>query len=234
MLVPIHTHGDRGGGVGGAASGASWAPWERRLWVEPASCQRVDVLGGVAAVLPFVNAAFRFVVVVAAGTAWAAAAASARAEAASAGSPRDSASSRRRVLIMSSRDAICRWSEAIMACSAVGGAGGGWEGRLPPLPPLERERLRAAAPSLLAAGGVPARKGANAAPRAVRTSGRCRRAASWVATPAWSPIVRRARGREKGKTHDRRKKEQKDCGSARQPHHVQVHNKRPKNYINTG
>ena len=74
--------------------------------------------------------------------------------------------------MMSSRDAICRWSEAIMACSAVGGAGGGWARRLPPLPPLERERLRAAAPPLLAAGGVPARKGASAAPRAVRTSGR--------------------------------------------------------------
>ena len=205
------------------------------MWLEPASCQRVDVVGGVAAVLPFADAAFRFVVVVAAGAAWAAAAAPARAEAAGAGSPRDSASSRRRVLMMSSRDAICRWSDAIKACSAVGGAGGGWAGRLPPLPPLERERerLRAAAPPLLAAGGVPARKGASAAPRAVRTSGRCRRAASWVATPAWSPIVRRARGREKGKTQVRRKKEQEDCGSARQPHHVQVHNKRPETQENT-
>ena len=172
MPVPIHTHGDCGG-VGGAVPGASWAPWERRLWLEPASCQRVDAVGGVAAALPFVDAAFRFVVVVAAGAAWAAAAAPARAEAAGAGSPRDSASSRRRVLLMSSRDAICRWSQAIMACSAVGGGGGGsWAGRLPPLPPLERERLRAAAPSLLAAGGVPERKGARAAPRAVRTSGR--------------------------------------------------------------
>ena len=86
-----------GGGVGGAAPGASWAPGERRLWLEPASCQRVDVLGGVAAVLPFVDAAFRFVVIVAAGAAWAAAAASARAEAVGAGSPRDCASSQRRV-----------------------------------------------------------------------------------------------------------------------------------------
>ena len=132
------------GGVGGAAPGASWAPWERRLWLEPVSCQPVDVLGGVAAVLPFVasawgvvDAAFRFVVVVAAGAAWAAAAVSVRAEAAGAGSPRDSARSRRRVLITPSRDAICGWSEAIMACSAVGGAGGGWAGRLPPLPPLD-------------------------------------------------------------------------------------------------
>ena len=120
MPVPVHTHGD------------SWAPWERRLWLEPASCQRVDV-----------DAAFRFVVVVAAGAAWAAAAAPARAEAAGAGSPRHSASSRRRVLMMSSRDAICRWSEAIMACSAVGG-GGGWLGRaVAPLTPLG---ARAAAP----------------------------------------------------------------------------------------
>ena len=124
----------------------------------------MDVLGGVAAVLPFVaaawgvvDAAFRFVVVVAAGAACAAAAASVRAEAAGAGLPRDSASSRRRVLITPSRDAICCWSEAIMACSAVGGAGGGWAGRLPPLAPLERERLRVAAPSLVAAGGTPAR-----------------------------------------------------------------------------
>ena len=83
-----HAWGLGEGGVGGAAPGASWAPWERRLWLEPASCQSVDVLGGVAAVLPFVaaawgvvNAAFRFVVVVAAGAAWAAAAASVRAEA---------------------------------------------------------------------------------------------------------------------------------------------------------
>ena len=65
-----------------------------------------------------------------------------------------------------------------MACSAVGGAGGGLAGRLPPLAPVERERLRVAAPSLVAAGGTPARKGASAASRAVRTSGRCRRAAS--------------------------------------------------------
>ena len=233
MPVPVHTHGDWGG-VRGPAPGASWVPWERRLWLEPASCQRVDTLGGVAAVLLFVDAAFRFVVVVAAGAAWATAAASARTEAAGAGSPRDCASSRRRVLIMSSRGAICCWSEAIMACSAVGGAGGGWTGRLPPLPPLEREGLRAAAPSLLAAGGVPARKGASAAPRAVRTSGRCRRAASWVATPAWSPIVRRAQRRERGKTQERRKKEQEDCGSARQPHHMQVHNKRPEKHIKRG
>ena len=179
-----------------------------------------------------VNAAFRFVVV-AAGAAWAAAAAPVRAEAAGAGSPRDSASSRRRVLITPSRDVIWRWSEAIIACSAVGGAGGGWAGRLPPLPPLERERLRVAAPSSIAAGGAPARKGASAAPRAVRTSGRYSRAASWVAAPAWSPIVRRARGREKGETRERQKRKQEDCRSARQPHHVQVHNKRLERHMNT-
>ena len=62
---------------------------ERWQWLEPASGQLVDVLGGVAGVLPFVaaawgvvDAAFGFFVVVAAGAAWAAAAASVRAEAA--------------------------------------------------------------------------------------------------------------------------------------------------------
>ena len=158
MPVPVHTHGDCGG-FGGAAPSASWAPWERRLWLEPASCQRVDVVGGVAAVLPFVDAAFRFVVVVAAAADLGAAAAPARAEAAGAGSPRDSASSRRRVLMMSSRDAICRCSDAIMACSSVGGARGGWAGRLPPLPPLERERLRAAAPPAVSCGWCAREKG---------------------------------------------------------------------------
>ena len=131
MPAPLHTHGDWGGD-GGAAPGASGAPLERRLWLEPASCQPVDAVGGAVAALPFVDAAwgvddaaFRFVVVVAAGAAWAAAAAAGRAEGAGAGSPRDSASSRPRVLMTPSRDAICRWSEAIIACSAVGGAGGG-------------------------------------------------------------------------------------------------------------
>ena len=133
--MPVHTHGDRGG-VGGAAPGAPWAPWEHRLWLEPASCQRSDVIGAVAAALPLVEAACRFVVVLAAGAARAAAAAPARAETAGAGSPRDSARSRRRVLMMSSRDAICRWSEAIVACSAVGGGrGAAGQGGCPPYPP---------------------------------------------------------------------------------------------------
>ena len=174
------------------SAGCGWSPraasrrasWTLRL----PSCRSLLPRGG------GVDAAFRFVVVVA-GAAWATVAAPVRAEAAGAGSPRDSASSRRRLLMTPSRDVIWRWSEAIIACSAVGGAGGGWAGRLPPLPPLERQRLRVAAPSSIAAGGTPARKGASAASRAVRTWGRCRRAASWVATPALSPIVRRARGR---------------------------------------
>ena len=188
---------------------------------------------GAAAALPaavaagVVNAALHLADV-SAGAAWAAVAALARV---GAGSPRDSASSRRRVLITPSRDAIWRWSDAIMACSAVEGAGGGWAGPRPPLRPFERERPRGAARSALVAGGAPARKGASAVPRAVRTSGRCRRAASWVATPDWSPIVRGARGREKGETRERQKRKQEDSGSARQPHHVQVHNKRPEKHI---
>ena len=139
----VRPQASKWGRVWGAAPGFSWAPLERRLCPEPTSCQPVDVLGGVAAVLPFVaaargvvDAAFWFVVVVAAGAAWGAVAVPVRAEAAGAGSPRDSISSRRRVLIAPSRDGICRWSEAIIACSAVGGAGGGWAGRLPPLRPL--------------------------------------------------------------------------------------------------
>ena len=142
-----------------------------------------------------------------------------------AGSPRNSASSRQRVPIMPPRDAIWGCSDAIIACSAVGGGGAGWAGSPHPFHPLERERLRAA-PSSMAAGGVPARKGANAAPMAVRTAGRCRRAASWVATPSWSPIVLKARGRRKRETKKRQNGRQQSCSSARQPHHVQVHNKR--------
>ena len=80
--------------------------------------------------------------VVVAALAFAAAAAPGRV---GAGSPRDSASSQRRVLITPSRDATWRWS-------------------LPPLRPLERERPRAA-PSSMVAGGSPARNGASAAPR---------------------------------------------------------------------
>ena len=34
---------------------------------------------------------------------------------------------------------------------------------------------------------------------AVRTTGCCNRAASWVATPSWSPIVLKARGKVKDK-----------------------------------
>ena len=99
-------------------------------------------------------AAAAAVVVVAAG---AAAAAPGRV---GAGWPRDSAYSRRRVLITPSRDAIWRSSEAIIACSAVGG-GGGWTGSLPPLRPLEPEQPRAA-PSLMVAGGSPARNDGSA------------------------------------------------------------------------
>ena len=135
MPVPVYTHGDCGE-LRGAAPGASWAPWERRLWLELASCLRSDVVGGIAASLPLVDAACRFAVIVAAGASRAAAAAPARAEAAGAGSPRDSACSWRRVLLMSSSDAICRWSEAIVACSAVGGGrGAAGQGGCPPYPP---------------------------------------------------------------------------------------------------
>ena len=142
--MPVYTHGDCGE-LRGAAPGASWAPWERRLWLELASCLRSDVVGGIAASLPLVDAACRFAVIVAAGASRAAAAAPARAEAAGAGSPRDSACSWRRVLLMSSSDAICRWSEAIVACSAVGGGGGGRLGRA--VAPLTPPGTRAAARS---------------------------------------------------------------------------------------
>ena len=230
----VHTHGDWGGD-GGAAPDASWAPLERGLWLDPASCQLAGALGAAAAVLPLAagagsaDAALGFAGAVV-DASWAAVAASVRA---GAGSPRVSASSRRRVLITPSRDAIWRWSKAIMVCSAVGGVGGGWASWLPPLPPLERERLRVAAPLSMAAGGAPARKGASATPRAVRNLGRCRRAAKWLATPAWSPIVHRARGRGKGETQERPKRKQEDCSSARQPQHVQLHNKRREKHINT-
>ena len=59
-------------------------------------------------------------------------------------SPCDSASSRRRVLIMPSRDAMWRWSKAIIACSAVEGGGGvpctPWKGRRCEPPPCRRLR----------------------------------------------------------------------------------------------
>ena len=54
-----------------------------------------------------------------------------------------------------------------------------------------------------------------------------------MAVPAWSPIVRRAREREKGETRAHQKRKEQDCGSARQPHHVQVDNKRPEKHVNT-
>ena len=197
------------GGGGGAAPCVVLAPLERRLWLCPASCQVVAALDVAAAALPaaaagVVVAALRF----AAAVVDAAGAAVAAPGRVGAGSPRDSASLRQRVLITPSRDAIWRWSEAIIACSAVGGGGGGWAGSLPPLRPLERERPRAA-PSSMVVGGAPARKGASAAPMAIRTAGRCRRAANWVATPAWSPIVCWARGRRRGKTRVRQKKKRR-------------------------
>ena len=51
-----------------------------------------------------------------------------------------------------SRDALWRYSEAIIASSMVGGGGGGcWAGPPAHFLPLKRERLRAA-PSLMFAG----------------------------------------------------------------------------------
>ena len=128
----------RGGGEprGGAAACLTWAFLERRLWLCPASCQVVAALDVEAAALlaaavagVVVALAFAAAVVDAAG---AAAAAPGRV---GAGSPRDSASSRRRVLITPSRDAIWRWSEAIIACSAVGGGGGLGISTAPLVPP---------------------------------------------------------------------------------------------------
>ena len=48
-----------------------------------------------------------------------------------------------------------------------------------------------------------------------------------MATPSWSPILLGARGRRKGETQNLQSKSQENCSLARQPHHVQVHNKRP-------
>ena len=54
---------------------------------------------------------------------------------AGAGSPCDSASSRQRVSIKPLRDAMCCYSEAIIAYSAVGGGGGGRRDHRPPYGP---------------------------------------------------------------------------------------------------
>ena len=189
--VPFHTHGDGGGAEGelwGApAACCAWAFLGRRLGSRPASCQvgAARDVGATTLLAVAVLVGFEVLVVVVVVAAGAAAVARDRV---GAGSRRDSASSRWRVLITPSRDAIWRWSEAIIACSAVGGGGSGWAGPPPPLRSLKRERLRAA-PLSMVAGGVPARKGASAAPVAIRTAGRCRRAANWVATPPWSPIL---------------------------------------------
>ena len=94
--------------------------------------------GEVAAALPVAAAAGVFAALVfAAAVVDVAVAAVAPPGPVGAGSPRDCASSRRRVLIMPSRDAIWRWSEAVIACSAVGG-GGGWTGPPPLVRPLQR------------------------------------------------------------------------------------------------
>ena len=187
LPFPVHTHGDRGvvgegGRWGEAVACCHWAFLGRRLGTLPASCQ-LGAARDVGAAFLLAVAVFVIVVafVVAAG-----AAAVAR-DQAGAGSPRDSTSSQQRVLITPFRDAIWRCSDAIIACSAVGGGGGGGGGgpgegggggrAHRPFHPLERERLRTA-PSSMVAGGALARKGASATPMAVRTTGRCRRAAS--------------------------------------------------------
>ena len=110
----------RGGEPRGAAAPCfAEAFLERRLWLCPASRQVVAALDVEAVTLSAV-----VVVVTVAGLAFAAAGVDAAGAAAAvlgragAGSPRDSASSRRRVLITPLRSGIWRWS-------AVGGGGGG-------------------------------------------------------------------------------------------------------------
>ena len=113
---------------GGAAACFAWAFRGLRLGPPPASCQPGAARVAGAA---FLSGAAVFVVVVAAG------AAGASGLWAGAGSPRHSASSRRMVLITFSSDAICRCGKAIIACSAVGGGGGGRLGSpAAPFPPL--------------------------------------------------------------------------------------------------
>ena len=93
------------------------------------------------------------------------------------GSPSNSASSRRSMLMTPSMDTIWHYSKAIIVCSAIGRGGGGCgAGPLPPFVPLERERLHVA-PSLMFAGCVPANKRASTAPKAVTTAGRFKRVA---------------------------------------------------------
>ena len=101
----------RGGGGGGpqgvAAARFAWAFLVRRLWFCPASCQvladlDVDAATLLAAAVAVVLAALAF----AAAVVHAAGAAAAALGRAGTGSPRDSASSRGRVLITPSRDAI--------------------------------------------------------------------------------------------------------------------------------
>ena len=97
---------------GEAVACCAWTSWGRRVPPPaPASCQPGDtrVVGAAFLRLPLVLAAHAAVV---AGD-WA-----------GAGSPRDSASSWRRVLITPLRDAIWRGSDAIIVCLALGGWGG--------------------------------------------------------------------------------------------------------------
>ena len=69
---------------------------------------------------------------------------------------------------------------------------------------------------------------------AVRTAGQFRRAACWVAIPSWSPVVLTGRGQRKGETQKRHMKKHDNYSLARQSHHVQVYNKRPKKHIKAG
>ena len=134
--------GGEGAGAGqwdGAEGCCAWAFRERRLGPPPASCQpdaaRAVLDPGTEACCGFLGAAFFagavvIIVVAAAGAARAAG------SWAGAGSLRDSASSRRSVLMTPSRDAIWRCSKAIIACSAVGGGGGLMCGPAAPFSPL--------------------------------------------------------------------------------------------------
>ena len=151
-------------------------------------------MGPAPAVLPLaatawgvVDAALRFAAVVV-GVAWAAVAAPVRAAAAGAGSPRDSASSRRRMLITPSRDVIWRWSKAIITCSAVWGGRGRLGGSAASLAPLGAAAAARRRPLVDSRGRCAREKGCQCC-----IVGRCRRAASWVAHRAHS-----ARAREGG------------------------------------
>ena len=117
----------------------AWAFLGRRLGSRPASCQvgaaRDVGAAAILAVALLVDFEVLVVVVVAVAAAAAAAVAPPRSHGAGAGSPRDSTSSRRRVLITPLRDAICRCSKAIIACSAVGGEGKAGRAHRPPYAP---------------------------------------------------------------------------------------------------